>query len=208
MGEFDKTFFDEEFYRSKIHDKNGIGIKGAKRDQNNPFYKEFSGKVNRILGGQVKTILDIGGGMGIRTKNYIDLGFDAYCCDVSEWAYQNSEIGKDKHYCCDVREIDMKVPGVYDLVVTERILGYVPETGTDKALENIYNKCTKYAIFSIICSDHKDQERPIQGAPGRINMKPRTYWLEKLNSFNWKINEEKTKVMLENGWDCIWVFEK
>jgi len=208
MDNFDKNFFDEEFYRMKTQDKKGVGIKGAKRDENSPFYKEFSGKVNRILKDKIKTILDIGGGLGIRTKNYVDLGFEAYCCDVSEWAYQNSVIGKEKHFCCDVRDIDTKVLGIYDLVIAERILCYIPESGIDKALDNIYNKCIRYAIFSIICSDHKDQERPILGAPGRVNIRPKEYWLEKLNKFKWKIDEEKTKVMLENGWDCVWVFEK
>jgi len=199
----DGSYFDKDFYTGETGDK------GGPRNVNHECYIEYASRLKEaVKDTDCKTLLDIGAGIGLRTTNYINNGFDAYPCDISEYAFENSVL-KDKYYCCDVRNLDA-IKNYFDIVNVERILGYLKPEDSLLALENIDRKAKRFIFFSIICLDHVDQINVVNIArPGRINLQLKSFWLELFSKFkNWKFDEEKTKIMLRNGWDCIWVFEK
>lgn len=202
-------YFDEDFYTSIT------GVKGKhRRDQNCPNYIEYARRMKEafkdLLSEETKpTLLDIGAGVGIRTKNHIDNGFDAYSCDVSIWAAKHSVI-PEKHYCVDIRKIG-DYPFI-DIVNVERVLGYIPKDDSELAVANAFLIAKKYVVITVICSDHIDQENVVKVAkPGRINIQPKAFWEDIFSRYTtrgWELDKEKTDIMLQNGWDCIWVFKK
>lgn len=201
--DFKADYFDEDFYRCNT------GTKGLhRRDVNHDVYKWFSERVHDCLKDtDCKTMLDIGAGIGIRTTNHIANGYDAYPCDVSTWACQNSVL-PDKHYIADVRDLD-RIKRNFDVVIAERVLGYIPKEDSFKALKEVVSKARKFVFLSIICSDHRDQQIPITAKPGRINIQPRKFWEDLLNKIpNIELDIEKTKKMLKDDWDCLYVYKK
>lgn len=207
---FDSNFFDEEFYRSSEKAPIGIGLKGAKRDGNSPYYIEYAAKMKEAFAGcEGFSILDIGGGMGWRTMNHIENGFDAYACDISRWAFENSIMPSGKHYCMDIRDVG-QIERQFDIVNVERILEYLPASEMFRALEAAWSRVRPggFMVASIICSDHRDQSVVFCAQPGRLNICPRDGWLEIFFDLGAKIDEDKTKIFLGNDWDCVWVWRK
>lgn len=208
VDKFDETFFDEEFYRSTKIGPTGMGLKGAKRDGNSPFYVEYAIKVTRAFKDtDCKTLLDIGGGMGYRSENHESEGRDTYTCDVSKWAHENSIRPKDKHFCLDVRKV-ASLKRKFDIVNVERILEYVPDVDAFSCLRQINEVAGKYIILAIICLDHADEGIIARASPGRVNIRPKAYWETFFRKLPWKLDQEKTDIMLTGGWDCCWIFEK
>jgi SAM-dependent methyltransferase len=202
MSEFNPDWFDEEFYRRTTGDK------GAKRDQNSPNYIEYAHKVKIAMRKSgINTLLDIGCGMGWRTLNHIDNGFDATGCDISRWAFENSVLPPTKHICSDMRDLK-NLNQTFDVVSVERSIEYLPEGDLMPTLETIYSLAKRYVIFSVIISDHRDQTIASMGAIKRLSMFPREYWNKLFSHFDWRLNASKTRIMLLNNWDGIWVFEK
>lgn len=199
-NEFNPDFFDSEFYNQKT------GKKGAKRDQQSPFYIEFSGKFKAAFGNQIKTILDIGCGMGFRTLNHIQNGYDATGCDISKWAFENSVLPAGKHICCDMRLLNEHAKAPFDCVIVERSIEYLP--AHSEAMNAITSLSSGYFVFSIICSDHADPELVKRAAPGRLGINPKKYWLDIFNQYNLVEDVEKTNIFLRGKWDCIWVMKK
>ena len=200
--QFKADYFDEDFYKSKT------GVKGThKRDENNMAYMEFSRRVRQAFDINTKTILDIGAGVGVRTINYINREFDAYPCDVSKYAYDNSKL-PERHYLSDIRDLK-EVDRTFDIVIADRVLGYIPPEDSLRALQAIDSKSDKYIILSIICLDHIDPAIVECAKPGRINIQLKSFWNELFKSFpHWTLDKEKTDIMLQNGWSCIVVIRK
>ena len=200
---FDPSWFDEGFYR---------GSKGSIRDKESPFYHQF---VNRVLmtykdkSYEEMKLLDVGCGLGIRTMIYRKNKIDAYGLDVSRWAYENTALPDFKHFCGDVRKVGRFFElRSFDLVVAERIMGYIPKKDAEFAVKRLASLTKKNIIFSIICSDHRSKQRVLSGAPGRINIAPKSFWLSCFEKASLKINIEKTAIMCQGGWDCVWFLEK
>lgn len=200
---FNEKFFDEEFYRRKT------GTKGAKRDGQSPFYIEFANKFKSAFGSSVKTVLDIGCGMGWRTLNHIKNGYDATGCDISQWAFDNSVLPKGKHICSDMRDLRNHTQELFDVVIAERSIEYLPDEATHRsALSAITSLSKNKIVFAIICSDHKDKELVRRAAPGRLGIKPKAYWESLFFEFGLQVNKNQTDAMITGGWDCIWVVNK
>lgn len=197
MPIFNFNYFDRDFYRSFTNRK------GAKRDRQSPHYIEFAAKVKECFHNtDVRTVLDIGCGMGWRTLNHLDNGFDATGVDVSRWAYNNSVLPPGKHICSDMRHLT----GSYDLVIVERSIEYLPPKYIVSTLDVLSKLATKYIIFSVICSDHKNSKIVKNASPGRLTMVTKAEWQEWFSAHPWKLDEDKTAIMLGNDWDCQWVF--
>jgi SAM-dependent methyltransferase len=201
--EFDPKYFDEEFYVCKT------GYKGGKRDQNNPTYKDFSNRIFKAFESEdIKTILDIGGGVGYRTLNYQAKGYDAWTFDVSEYAYQHS-VNPGKHICEDITQNYIPGTNVFDLVIAERILGYIDPEKSEQALLNIEKFSNKWIVLAIICQDHVAGDWFVEVArPGRINIQPKKFWMHKVQKLGWIQDELKTEIMNAGGWDGITVWRK
>jgi 2-polyprenyl-3-methyl-5-hydroxy-6-metoxy-1,4-benzoquinol methylase len=200
---FDPLWFDEGFYR---------GGKGSIRDKESPFYRQF---VNRVLktyedkSYEGMRLLDVGCGLGIRTAIYRENKIDAIGFDVSKWAYNNTVLPDFKHFCGDVRSVGgFFEHNSFDLVVAERIMGYVPRQDAAIIVKRLAQMTKRNIIFSIICSDHKSKQRVLSGAPGRINIASKAFWLDCFRKANLKINIEKTAIMCKGGWDCVWFLEE
>ena len=199
---FDAKQFDSDFYHCET------GTKGKhKRDVNHDVYLWFSERLtDAFKDTDCKSVLDIGAGLGIRTTNHIANGFDAYPCDVSQYGHDHSVL-PDKHYLADVRDLS-KVDRTFDIVIAERVLGYIPPKDSLKALKQIDSKADKYIVFSIICSDHKDRNIVEIAKPLRKNIQPQQFWLDLFAKFNWHFDEDKTNTFLKDDWSCIWVYKK
>lgn len=200
---FNAEWFDESFYR---------GGKGSIRDKESPFYHLFISRVLATYGDKSyegMKLLDVGCGMGIRTMIYRRNRIDAYGLDISKWAFENSVLPEGKHFCGDTR----KVSGFFeqrsfDLVVAERVMGYIPKEDAAATVKRLASLTKKNIIFSIICLDHVSKQRVLSGAPGRINIAPKSFWSDCFGAANLKINKEKTAIMCKGGWDCIWLLER
>lgn len=199
---FDETYFDREFYERQT------GAKGAKRNQNNPFYQEFSARLARAFVTRDLSLLDIGCGMGWRTTNHFRNAWSAYGCDVSDWAYFNSVLPLGRHFCCDMRDLPRRVKRTFQVVAVERSIEYLPQEEAAKALDAIDAVATDYVVMSVICTDHRDPNVVEASRPGRLNMNTKAYWEAMCYAKGWILDKVKTQVMTDGGWDCIWVWRK
>lgn len=203
---FSAEYFDEDFYVSKT------GVKGFhRRDQNCPNFIEFARRIKEAFKDtDCRSILDIGAGTGIRTTNHIQNGFDAYPYDVSKYGYDNSVL-PNRHYLSDIRNLS-SVHRTFDIVIAERVLGYIPPEDSEKAVSACFEKAKKYLVFSIICEDHPDKQGVVEVArPGRINIQMSSFWEDIFKKFKMTLDEEKTKIMLETKVGVrhgIWIFKK
>lgn len=199
---FDKDYFDRDFYTGET------GLKGNRRDQDCPGYNDWATRIKQAFGSEIKTVLDIGAGVGIRTLHHIENDYDAYPCDISDYARDNSVL-PDKHIQCDIREL-YKIDRTFDLVIAERVICYLPAEYALQALQQIDKKADKYIAFNIICSDHKlDWAVEVGRKSNRLNIAPKKFWNELFSMFeNWELDKEKTDIMLNYGEaDCFWVFK-
>lgn len=199
---FDSNYFDEEFYKRQT------GQKGAKRNQNSPFYMEFAAKLKAAFPIHDLSLLDIGCGMGWRTLNHFRNHFSAYGCDVSDWAYFNSVLPAGRHYCCDVRELSKRINRKFNIVNLERIVEYLPVQDARRIIEAVDHVAQDYVVAAIICSDHQDPQVVENARPGRLNINTKEFWESLAAERGWVKDEEKTAIMVSGGWDCIWVFRK
>ena len=200
---FDAKWFDEGFYR---------GAKGSKRDEVSPFYHFFIGRVlstYKDKSYEGMKLLDIGCGMGFRTNIYRNHKIDATGLDVSEWASENSVLPPKRHICGDIRYVHkLFTRKSFDLVVPERVMAYLPKEDATLTVKRLAALTKKNIIFSIICADHLSETRVKSGSPGRINIAPKSFWLDCFEKADLEINEEKTAIMCAGGWDCIWFLER
>lgn len=197
----DEDYFDEDFYRG--------GGKGAVRDKDSPFYRMYASRVLSCIGGKEYKILDVGCGMGIRTMHYVTAGEAVVGFDVSKWAYESTVLPEGRHVLGDVRKINTYfLYRAFDVVNVERVMAYLPEEDARETVGRVVEVASKYVIFSIICSDHGDGKAAKRGAPGRLNINTKQYWEELFVEVDLTLNEEYTKRMRAQGWDCIWFLER
>ena len=205
MSKYDKDYFDKDFFGDS-------GKKGSQRDFDNPFYHFFVARVVYCIRNiipeekKVETVLDLGCGMGFKVNLYLGHGFDAYGADVSKYAIENTIAPVGRCSIGDIRTF--KAKNKCDLVVAERVLGYLPARDSLRAIRNIAQSSKRYVLFAIICSDHKDKDRPKYGSPGRLNINTKAWWEERFKRAGLKIHAQATKSMVGDDWDCIWWTEK
>lgn len=96
-----------------------------------------------------KTALDIGCGVGHRVLTLNELGVDAYGCDISQWAVDNSH----KKVSYKIIQLDISKEswenGSFDLVIAYDILEHLTEQELETALKNIKESTNKHILFSI-----------------------------------------------------------
>jgi len=202
------NWFDEDFYLCKTGIKRKkSGRKGGFRNGPPENYQDYSNKLSEIFP-EKGTLLDIGGGYGNRTVSRQQAGFDAYCCDVSKWAYENGVLPKEKYICCDVRELTKHTKKTFYIVSAERCLAYVPKEGAEQAIREIHKVCEKWAVFSIVISDHVHQKNPLIGAYGRLNITVGKFWEELFEKVGFRYDAEKTKLGRLGPEHGFWVCEK
>jgi hypothetical protein len=195
-----KDFFDEDFYK---HGKGGGHIR---------LYPKKSGYGDR-LGDCFRgvppetTILDIGGGLGQRAIVYGEaIGCDPYEMDISKWAWENSDLPKNKHFCSDILDAGPNI-GMFDIVNLERAVTYLDPQHYEKAITNAVSMCKQWFVFNDITEDHLDQGLVVGALRSRKYVPPRKMFLNIFDKLPLKIDMAKCAIMRRDGWDCIWVFE-
>lgn len=209
MTKFDAGYFDEDFYK-------GEG-KGAVRNEDSPHYHFFTARVRWCLQRErmepnSTRILDIGCGIGWEPCHYLNAGYDAYGVDVSEWAYSNSVLPPGRKFVGDVRKLDkvFKSSEVFNLVVANRILAYLPSTGQIvRGMRQIVKLSSRFICFAIICSDHKGTKvQQWTKGSGRLTYMPKAWYEKWFKKLGLKLHKEYTDYMLQGDWDCVWFLEK
>lgn len=212
MKKFDENYFDEDFYKS--------GDKGAIRNLDSPHYRMFASKVDTCIQKMTShkkirkvdfTILDVGCGVGWEAKHYIEYGYDAYGCDVSAWAFNNSVLPDGHRFCGDIRRlVDVIPPAKFDLVIANRILAYLPsEEDIINALKQLIMFAKRNILLAIICSDHKGKmvQEWAKGS-GRITFLPKAWYEKQFKSLGLMLRKDLTEIMLAGDWDCVWWLRK
>jgi len=111
--EYDEVFFTKEPYDKFAHCK-GQGIFKEQVDMLIEVFGSFSNK----------KVLDVGGALGWLAVRFLDVGADAYCQEVSEWACKNSPI-TNRMFCQDAGEGLLFDDSTFDYVVSIEALEHV-----------------------------------------------------------------------------------
>ncbi|MEK6884067.1 MAG: class I SAM-dependent methyltransferase [Nanoarchaeota archaeon] len=136
----------------------------------------------------MKSILDIGTGMGHRVMAGFMLNLDIYGFDVSEYAINHSsykEILLDRLWIDNIIELKNTKNKQFDFIICYDILEHLFYQDLNKALNNIYNvgKPDSKFLFSI----------PWKGNPDLYNDKThkifesKEWWIEKIKNAGFKI---------------------
>jgi hypothetical protein len=60
-----------------------------------------------------------------------------------------------------------------------------------------------------VCLDAESIEMPFIGAPGRLTLEAKAWWIKKFVEAGLTPDAAKTVILRQpKGWDCIWAFKK
>lgn len=137
---------------------------------------------------QQKTILDIGCGVGLFTKSWIDNGFDYTGIDQINYAV---EIAKTKYPEGRFETADiLNYEGSFDIVFSHTVLQHVHKNFKDLFLQKIYNLIKPLGYF-IVYEDVLNPPKEITDLRAeKWNKHPYLYfkdhWIEIIESFGFK----------------------
>lgn len=113
------------------------------------------------------TVLDAGCAMGFLVEALRDRGVDSYGVDISEYAIQN--VRPDIKPYCSVGKVTAPLPQQYDLIVCIEVLEHLPQSESERAVENMC-QYTDDVLFSSTPFDYKEATH--------FNVQPPEYWGE------------------------------
>jgi len=201
---FDPAFFDENFY---------AGLKGAVRNRDSADHYEFALRAWKIFGEQGYHWLDVGCGLGFVVRHLQNLREKAEGCDISEYAVKNAVT----HDIWKRNLLDFwQYGGIWDIVICNRTLEYLPEDKIQGALWNI--KCIFFValILVVIPTDHINPAIPLLGSDaiglsqGRLTMKPKSWWEKQFEEQGLFYDTLLTRAfkMHKPDWDGIYIFRQ
>jgi len=197
---FDDGYFDEKFFSASEDPE-----KGAMRGKLSPHDVFFINKVLEIFPEKSLTFFDVGGGLGWRAKLLFERGRDVEYCDISKFAIENS-VFNGKGF---VHDITKKFPPKkYDIVICNRVLGYLEESGIKRALRNLKEIFEKYLILSVVTADHRDKWIRSVALQSRKRLLSKKFYLDLFRELGLRIDKEKTFKIRRPAWDNVWVFKK
>lgn len=130
----------------------------------------------------VKSLLDIGCGMGISTKFFYDNGCTVQGIEGHPFCKENSKM-KDYIKLHDYINGESNVEGVYDLCWSCEFIEHVEE-------KFMHNFIKDFAKAKIILITHAT---PGQGGWHHVNCQPASYWIEKLGEHDLIYDDDLTK---------------
>ncbi len=150
-------------------------------------YRRLGEAIFRIVSpmgfGPGKTVLDIGCGVGLQTKRFIELGWPSSGAEHSPVAVERREAG------VDIEPFDLTKPlgGIprrgehvrRDIVVCTETAEHIPAKHANAIVKNIVDAASKDGV--IVWS----AAAPGQEWHGHINLQKPAYWLERFERLGW-----------------------
>jgi SAM-dependent methyltransferase len=191
---FDPAYFDQVFYDDPI------ASKGATRNQNGPTYRDVANVIANLYGGQKLRMVDVGCGVGWVPKNLQDAGERCDGIEVSEYAVTHSVVPIHRG---DVRTLD-QLRWTWDVVICERVLGYLPEADIPRALRALH-AAAPLAYLGIITTDHeryKSCGEAYHRQNGRQTFRPCSWWFAQMQQAGFQLDVPRLKKLnvIRPGW--------
>ena len=141
--------------------------------------------IHEVLG--VRDAVDIGCGEGMLAARLAEHGWKIQGADGSPEAVAGCVPG------VEVKLHDLAKPGNpagrHECVICTETAEHIPQEFADNVVANVTASGRTIMVWSAA--------KPGQVWPGHVNLQPSQYWLEKLASYGWKINEAKTVLLRE-----------
>jgi 2-polyprenyl-3-methyl-5-hydroxy-6-metoxy-1,4-benzoquinol methylase len=123
------------------------------------------------------TVLEAGCGLGLLVRAFRELNVNAFGCDISEWAINNS-YSSIKEYL-KVADISEKIPyedNKFNLILCIDVIEHIPEDRLDNTVKELYRVCNGFVFFVIPTRMFK--EDGAQTDLSHISILPIYKWLE------------------------------
>jgi|694.fasta_scaffold04533_19 SAM-dependent methyltransferase len=141
---------------------------------------------------QIKSILDVGCGMGISTKFFYDNGCSVQGIEGHPYCIENSKIKQFiKHH--DYCDGESNINKTFDLCWSCEFVEHVEEKYADNFIKDF---CKAKLIFITHAT-------PGQGGWNHVNCQPASYWIDKFKNFNLEYDPvltEETKKIADQDW--------
>jgi len=167
----DASYYNKDYFRP-----------GSKSGYMLPFTWEVE-KAERIKSAQFlrdtfnpKNALDIGCAKGFLVKALLQLGIDAYGCDISKFAINNYEPeAKGRLKVCDIRDGLPYADNSFDLVCSFATLEHIEMEFLPKVASEIA-RVTRQRVFFDVPISLINENRP-WGDPSHRTYMPSSYWI-------------------------------
>jgi len=156
-------------------------------------------KINRT-----DKILDVGCSKGFFVKAFCWLGFDAYGCDISDYAFKHrDEEVKDRIFKNKIYDIKEKT---FDIILAKDILEHIQYKEIDVFLEKLHHICRKKIIAVIPLGNNGDRfvipRHDIDKT--HIIKENIIWWVNKFRHAGFKIlvaNDDVARI--KPNWNCV-----
>jgi SAM-dependent methyltransferase len=171
--EFEKMRYDAAYATMKYIPTQGLSIWNSLFELND-------------IGG-IKTVLDVGCGIGQCVADGRNRGLTCHGIDITEkakWFWDEANISK----FCDVAPAD-KIPfpdKSFDLVFCTEVLEHIPEEGIFDSFTEMYRVGKGDFVFSIALSEAVNK-MPNDGSEPHICVKPPEWWFAQIERAKYKI---------------------
>lgn len=148
LREYDKKLpklYGKKYYK---HGANG-GYRGYNTENLGNVLEAHVQAIQNLFPKEYQTVLDVGCATGIVVNKFLEQGYDAHGCDISEWAVENTETEKDRVKVADVRDLSGYKDNSFDLVICSETLEHIPEQYLQQALSELHRVSKKYVCFSV-----------------------------------------------------------
>jgi len=169
----------EEIYDEKYYTK-----RNTKRwlEDGRSFSKVIDDKYNP------GSVVDLGCGTGVHLKYFEDKNREIKGIDGSQKAKENAVISQKNFEVYDLRntyEFDEK----YDVAFCIEVLEHLEEEHADTILGTLANASDTLVVTAA---------SPNQPGKHHVNLKPKTYWIEKFNVRGYKYRQDKTREIIDD----------
>jgi SAM-dependent methyltransferase len=159
-----------------------------------PIEDENLSQIQFILKGRnMNSVLDIGCGVGLYAKSWMNRGFSYAGIDQISFAIEvaQKQNPKGKFQTCDIIEFN----GSFDIVFSHTVLQHVHKNFKGLFLQKIYHLIKNYGFF--VCYEDVYEEQPQINIPFAYKaikthpyLYPKKEWITKIESFGFKLYAE------------------
>lgn len=135
---------------------------------------------------EIKSVLDVGCGMGYQMQEFMKYCDEVYGIDGSEYVSENSPV-KDKIFKHDYMVGELETEDRFDLCWSCEFVEHVGEEYRDNFLST-------FAFCKYVAMTHGI---PGQGGHHHVNCQPKEYWIEHLARFGFEYDDEFTEKLKE-----------
>jgi 2-polyprenyl-3-methyl-5-hydroxy-6-metoxy-1,4-benzoquinol methylase len=124
-------------------------------------------------------VIDVGCGPGIYVKALLDAGIDATGIDIDK---------SNPYIKMDIFSEEFLQFTNYDLCICLEVAEHLPDILSDELIKRLIHT-SDTILFSAA--------QPGQGGFGHINLKPKSHWISKFESYNYILDESSTDALIK-----------